>query len=472
MKEKELVETILGHILITDGLLKKLDIDKNFFHKQKERLVFREIQKGTRDAALIAENLKKTKGITSYISSLMDGLSKTDAENTQNYINQVKINRLNMDILKLINSGAQSGYYDHEKIRELEKQIEKLETNNNKEEFADSIEELAKKEIPQIDWLVCPILEKHGYTIIGGIKGIGKSLFATQLAFYLASGKSPFLSDEITIPRPRRVLLIQQEVSLPGMQDRFCKMRTEQLFNTEGRFRQRTTTGEQWDLSEQDDFQKLMSLINKYKPEVLILDPLYTFNRRGLNLDKDAAPILKITQEIKMNYDIGIIWIHHFSNKGDSEFERPTVGRFMGNSNIANAADVTIALDYLNIKYKQQELPLPYHHYITVEVTTRHGEWPRKFCLERGMGCLLFRESTIWQDMGKKIIPGQVEELIEANDGEMKQRDVINSMSSVAAPTTIKRAINEAIMQKRITKERLPGKGKPVILRTIKLENP
>jgi len=468
MAEPELTRTILGHILNTEGLLKTLDIDKSFFHNQKERLIFREIEKGTRDAALIAENLKKTKGIASYLSSLLDGLAKTDANNTQTYINQIRIGRLNTDILKLINQGAQSGYHEHEKVRELEKQIEKLETNNNKEEFADSIEELAKKEIPKIDWLVYPILEKHGYTIIGGIKGIGKSLFATQLAFYLASGKSPFLSEEITIPQSRRVLLIQQEVSLPGMQDRFCKMRMEQMFELEGRLLQRTTTGEQWDLSEPEDLKKLISLINKYKPEALILDPLYTFHRKGLNSDKDAAPILKITQEIKMNNDIGVIWVHHFSNKGDPENERPTVGRFMGSSNIANAADVTIALDYLPYKHKQQELPLPYHHYVTIEITTRHGEWPRKFTLERGPGCLLFRRSTIWQDMGKKIIPDQVEELIEANDGEMRQAEIIRFLAETAGHTTVRKSINELIRQGKVSRETIPGKGNPVILRLVK----
>jgi len=464
----ELERLILGHLIMKSDLLKKLDINKDFFHDQKQRLIFREIEKGNRDLAIIAENLKSTKGIASYLSSLLNGLAKTDAENTQTYINQVKTGRLNMDILKLINQGAQSGFYDHKKINELHKQIEILEMTNHKEEFADSIEELAKKEIPQIDWLVCPILEKHGYTIIGGIKGIGKSLFATQLAFYLASGKSPFLSEEITIPRPRRVLLIQQEVSLPGMQDRFSKMRMEQLFNTEGRLLQKTTTGQQWDLSEPEDLQKLMSLINIYKPEVLILDPLYTFNRKGLNADKDTAQILKITQEIKMNNDIGVVWVHHFSNKGDPENERPTIGRFMGSSNIANAADVTIALDYLNYKYKQQALPLPYHHYITVEITTRHGEWPRKFALERGKDCLLFRISTIWQDMGKKILPDQIKDIIAKNHGEMKQRDVINFLSSVAGPTTIKKAINEAVRQGKITKEKISGKGNPVILRVTK----
>ena len=468
MEEPELTKTILGHILNTEGLLKKLDIDKSFFRDQKQRLIFQELENGNRDIMLIAKNLKKVRGIASYLSSLFDGLARSDAEMTQIYINRVKIDRLRMDISKLVSQGAKSGYFDHDKIHELYMNIKKLETSNHKEELANSVEELAEMEIPQIDWLVYPILEKHGYTIAGGIKGIGKSLLVTQLAFYLAAGKSPFLSEEITIPRPRKVLLIQQEVSLPGMQDRFQKMRMEQMFELQGRLLQRTTTGEQWDLTDPEDLQKLMSLINKYKPEVLILDPLYTFHRKGLNADKDAAPILKITQEIKTNNDLGIIWVHHFSNKEDPDTLRPSIGRFMGSSNIANAADVTIALDYLHPRYKQQVLPLPYHHYVTVEVTTRHGEWPRKFTLERGPDCLLFRKSTIWRDIGKKVVPDQIEELIEANGGEMRQQEIINSLASIAGHTTVRKAINELVREGKVLSEELPEKGKPAILRLIK----
>jgi len=343
----------------------------------------------------------------------------------------------------------------------------KLETIRDDEDVAETVEELVIKEIPPIERLINPLVERRGYTLIGAIKGVGKSLFVTQLALHYASGKSPFLVEDFTIEKPGNVLLIQQEVSLPGIKDRLQKMRMEAVFNLQGRFRQKTTTGHPWALTKKEDFEKLVRLIEKYKPDILILDPLYTFAPNGLNTDKDTAPIIKAISDLKTNYNLGIIVVHHFSNKGRDEDMIATVGKFMGASMIANNADITIAMEFLHPRFKEQNLPLPYNHYCTVEVGTRHGEWPQKFCIERKKGCLLFHKSSIWQEIGRIIMPGQIEDLLAANDGEMLQKDVIEALSREATRTTIRRAIDEAINNGTITKHDLPGKGKPKILRLV-----
>jgi len=337
-------------------------------------------------------------------------------------------------------------------------------TANIREDYdALTIEELATMQIPEIDWIVKPIVERFGYTLLGGQKGVGKSLLATQIGFYASSGFSPFIVDEITIDRPVNVLLVQQEVSLAGMKDRQRKMREEKLFNTEGRFRIKTTTGAWWNLTKPEDYDRLKRLLEKFKPDLLILDPLYTFCPRELNTSGDVAPMLQIISDLKTNFNLGLVVIHHFSNKENPDEIRISVGRFMGHSMIANSADVTIGLDFLHPKYRQTNLPLPYQNYITTEITTRHGEWPHRIALERHTGCLLFQESAIWQDLGRSLIPGQVEDLLVANDGEMLQKDIIQTLSSHAKATTIKRALYEAEKRGAIIKQILPGKGKPVL---------
>jgi hypothetical protein len=103
-----------------------------------------------------------------------------------------------------------------------------------------------------------------------------------------------------------------------------------------------------------------------------------------------------------------------------------------------------------------------------VEITTRHGEWPARFAIERKHGFLLFEKSTIWQDLGRSIVPGRIEEILEVNDGELLQKDLIGLLIKEASPTTIRRGIDEALKQGSITKQALPGKGNPVMLRIRK----
>ena len=75
-------------------------------------------------------------------------------------------------------------------------------------------------------------------------------------------------------------------------------------------------------------------------------------------------------------------------------------------------------------KLAEQILPYAYNHYATIEVTLRHGEWLPKFTVERQGKSLLFSPSSIWSEMGKKIIPEEILQLLMQKDGEMFQTDI------------------------------------------------
>jgi len=182
----ELEPLILGHILMKPDLLKKLDINKDFFHDQKQRLIFREIENGNTDLALIAKNLEgKTKGIFPYCSRLLEGLAKTDSENVQSYINKIKKSRLDIEILKLINQGATSGHYDQNKIDDLYKQRKSLETPKEKYNLID----LGQVEPKPIDWLWYNKIPSGKLSLLVGDPGAGKSLLSLYMASIITNGK-------------------------------------------------------------------------------------------------------------------------------------------------------------------------------------------------------------------------------------------------------------------------------------------
>jgi hypothetical protein len=475
----KLSKVVLGSLRMRPNFLEIAEFDESLFSTEREKKVFQIIsdlwENGRPeeiDAVLLAERLGGDGAIT-FVSSLTDGLQRLSPEMFLGRVRELKrqvisgrlASKLKKELDLVLKTGAAP---DLSAIRAGFEELDWLENPAEQpKEAAMTIEELNILQIPKIDWLVEPIIERFGFCLIGAQKGVGKSLLVSQLALYAASGASPFLIDDLKIANPLKVLLIQQEVSLPGMKDRLFKMQREKVFDLGGRFFQKTTTGAWWNLTDEADYKKLIQLIEKYKPDILILDPLYTFYPKELNTSGDISPMMKILSDLKSNFGLGLVVVHHFSNKTDSDEieQRSSVSRFMGHSMIANSADTTIGLDFLHYKYRQQTLPLPYQNYALVEITTRHGVWPARFVIERKDGCLLFEKSSLWQDLGRSIIPGQIEEILKDNDGEMLQKDLILALSGEAGRTTIRRAIDDAIARGVIQKDHQTGKGSPAILR-------
>jgi hypothetical protein len=151
-------------------------------------------------------------------------------------------------------------------------------------------------------------------------------------------------------------------------------------------------------------------------------------------------------------------------NPNDPNAPSEAGGWFRGHTTLTDAADVLVCLHRLPGQRENPNLPKPYEDYNLIQVELRNGQWPEKFAIEFDGATFLLKESDIWQEIGKKILPGQIEDLIEANDGEMLQKDVIAYFSSMARPTTVKRAITQA----NIDKVPLPSKGNPVLLKIKK----
>ena len=111
-------ELTLGHLIMKTVRPEDLDIDKSLFSDKKHRLIFSEIQKSNGDLD-VAELSIRLKGKVSpvYISGLIDGVPKSDARNVPRYINKIRVERLRIESLRLIEKGAKSGNFDHDEIR-------------------------------------------------------------------------------------------------------------------------------------------------------------------------------------------------------------------------------------------------------------------------------------------------------------------------------------------------------------------
>lgn len=180
----KLEELILGHLLIQPELLKNLDIDKDFFKDQKQRLAFREIQKGNGDLALIAEKIN-IEGIGSYLSGLLDGVAKTDSKNLPKYINKIKKERLQFTILKKIEKSVKTGSLNIDKIRPELKEYDDLEKAELPDSFLINLNEIEPK---PIEWLWYNKIPSGKISLIVGDPGAGKSLLSLYIASVISRG--------------------------------------------------------------------------------------------------------------------------------------------------------------------------------------------------------------------------------------------------------------------------------------------
>lgn len=404
------------------------------------------------------------------------GNLKTDFPNIEIRIAKVPLKQYEADITDYLGN--------HDSLEEEDEEIEAkrkkfLEIINNSEEFiekkerdvfrVETISELLSNTIPDIEKLVDPVVERNGFTLLGGVKGAGKSLFVINLALYYTSGKSPFLNCKIQ--KPGRVLLIQQEISLSGFQSRIRKIMEEEEFSHQDRFSHLTTTGNNLKLTDQEDFDKIRKSVNDAKPDILILDPLSTFNSSKENTYEDMSKITEKINQLKIEFQIGVILTHHISSKQNPDHPNTPVeiaGQFRGHTALPDAADILVLLKRLPPQQKNQKLPLNYDHYLMLEIQLRNGEAPERYAIERGEDGLIFRVSNIMQDIGKKILPGEIYELVITNGGEMLQVEIVERLIEKAHPNTIYKAIDLEIERGNLMKSRLYEKHGKMIVKAVK----
>lgn len=336
--------------------------------------------------------------------------------------------------------------------------------------FIGTLEELQETEVPEDEPLIENLVFKGSLTGIGGVKGSHKSFFVNQLALNYASG-FPFL--KFNTYGPGTVLLIQQEVSLNHNKLRLNRMQQAGEYKTGGRFLPITTTGNQLKFGRDDDVSQMKSWIEKFEPDLLIFDPLSSFNEAEENTSRDMSKIVNIFNQLKSEYNLGLVFTHHFSSKKNPE--DPTApqeagGWFRGHTVLPDSADALVCLHRLPGQRENENLMLSYEDYNLVQIQLRNGKWPERFAIEFNPHTFLLGESNVWQELGKKIIPGEIEDLIDDNGGEMLRVDLIKKLKENGAGITIiKKAIREALKQGLIEKDHVPGKrGNPVIYRTRK----
>jgi hypothetical protein len=210
-------------------------------------------------------------------------------------------------------------------------------------------------DLPDPKWLIEDFWTAQSHGIIGGEPKTSKSGLALDMAIAVASGK-PFLG-QYPVHTAGPVLVVQEENAPWMVQDRMRKLaRLHRLIGDESYREERAEAGSLGkktielefpadlplrllnnygiDLSLEEDRDMLEAEIQRIRPVLLILDPLYlAFG--GVDVDRANMlyPYLKWLLYLRNEYNMAIAVVHHFSKAPqDSRTRMRRVGQRLAGS--------------------------------------------------------------------------------------------------------------------------------------------
>jgi len=186
------------------------------------------------------------------------------------------------------------------------------------------------KRLRKPSWLVESIWSDRAHGVLAGEAKTFKSFIASDLAVSIASG-TPFL-DHFQIPRTGHVIYIQEENDEGEVQDRFMRIassrgllgdvatydakRDEVIIPEHKHLPMHIYNNIGFDLTDPDRLEWLADQCEKYDPALIVLDPFYLMTP-GVdeNAQVQVTPVLKHLLELKQNYDVGVLIIHHYKKQ-------------------------------------------------------------------------------------------------------------------------------------------------------------
>jgi len=324
-------------------------------------------------------------------------------------------------------------------------------------------------DLPEAEFLIDGLLAREESMLLGGVKHAHKTTAMMDLGLHFAGGRESWLN--FPIPRPGRFLMVQQELGEGEFRKRLRKAVDGGRFDLDNFFPY-TGTGDPIKIMEGEGFNRLCGLCDKFKPDILGLDPLHTFMVGGENRDEAFAEIRDRINYLKTTYNCGVITSHHFSSKRpkeDPDAPAEAGGWFRGHSVLSDAADVLFLLHRLPGQKDNPNLRLSYEDYNQVEITLRNGKWPPRFATEFNEQTFLLSVSDVWHELGAKIGFGEVREYCEAQGGSVMLRDLIvyfQVRDKALSPHTVKKAVEKESEAGYIVTEKLPGRGTPLLVKS------
>jgi hypothetical protein len=314
------------------------------------------------------------------------------------------------------------------------------------------------RDIPPREPFIDPLIAKKELVILSGPPKLGKSLLSLNIALSLASGRN-WLDFEVS--GPIKILLIQQEVGEAALKERINKMlRADINFNTEtetnnflGNIAINSTRGVLLDTEE--GYREICRAIEEHQPDLLILDPLYTFHSKRENSAEEMGALFIKIHELMDEYNISVFIIHHFGKPTVAEREGGELHR--GSSIIGSASDSNWT--FKRIPPNKYQTNAPRSEFAELSFELRNAKPPEPLILHRN-------SENLWYEMAelretRKVTAENIRDIVAEHNGRILQTELLRTLKTLASQRLIKEAIYKAEERGYIFSRRVLGRGNP-----------
>jgi hypothetical protein len=161
-------------------------------------------------------------------------------------------------------------------------------------------------------WLIRTLWSRSAVGVLGGPPKAAKTFLALDLAVSVASG-TPALG-RFPVEAPGTALIYLAEDALPQVRariDALCQHRGLDI----SRLDLAIITTPVLRLDTLEDQERLRATLVRFKPRLLLLDPLVRLHSRDENSAGEIAWLLSYFRDLQRTFDVAVILVHHMSKK-------------------------------------------------------------------------------------------------------------------------------------------------------------
>lgn len=201
-----------------------------------------------------------------------------------------------------------------------------------------------------IDWILDGLLQQGGLGLITGWPGTGKTTFCIQMGAYLATNKKQFLHWN-NVGSAKKVLFLSLEMAAPPLHHFMTmigKSYDEPLVLNKNFLVAPLGTPRYLDTEPGQKY--LASLLEEYKPDVLIIDSLQKVTSKELTDEVATKDLMNFLSVVRQRFDVAVLFVHHNRKKGSD-----AQAKGVELSDVYGSVYITAEVDFVvNLKTKDE----------------------------------------------------------------------------------------------------------------------
>lgn len=164
-------------------------------------------------------------------------------------------------------------------------------------------------------WLIEELWSAAAVGMVCGAPKSGKTWIGLDMAVSVASG-TPCLG-RYRVLEPGQAIIYLAEDSLPALRDRIASIGRSRGLAL-GAMDLQVITAPRLRLDDREDRARLLETMRRYKPRLLLLDPLIRLHGLNENDSREMSELLSFLRTIQRQFDVAVVLVHH-ARKGGSQ---------------------------------------------------------------------------------------------------------------------------------------------------------